>query len=56
MTIPTHKLGTFYGSTKFIQGSTSNYQLAIKIPEKNSEASIHEKSSNRSCLKEDEFT
>ena len=56
MTILIHKLRIDSAATKFIQGSTSNYQLAIKIPEKNSEASIHEKSSNRSCLKEDEFT
>jgi hypothetical protein len=38
MTIPTHKLGTVSGSTKFIQGSTSYQQLAVKISAKNSKA------------------
>ena len=51
MTISTHKLGTDSVATKFIQGSTSNQKLAVKILDKNSKASIHEKYSNQGMFK-----
>ena len=56
MTILIHKLRIDSAATKFIQGSTSNQQLAIKSLAKNSKAWIHEKNTqNRLCLNKDEF-
>ena len=43
MTILIHKLRIDSEATKFIQGSTSNQQLAIKSLAKNSKALKHEK-------------
>jgi len=44
-------LGTVSGSTKFIQGGTSNQQLAVKILDKNSKACIHKKYSKQTMFK-----
>ena len=55
MTISIHKLGIVSVATKFIPGSTSNQQLAVKISDKNSKACIHENTQNKSCLNKDEF-
>ena len=56
MTILIHKLRTDSEATKFIQGSTSNQQLAIKRLAKNNKTWLHEKNiQNRLCLNKDEF-
>ena len=51
MAISTHKLGIVSAATKFIQGSTSNHQLAVKISTKNSKAWIYEKFSKQNVLR-----
>ena len=56
MTILIHKLRIDSAATKFMQGSTSNQQLAVKSLAKNSKACLHEKNTqNRLCLNKDEF-
>ena len=52
MTILIHKLRIDSVATKFIQGSTSNQQLAIKSLAKNSKAWIHEKYSKQIICKQ----
>ena len=51
LAISTHKLGVVSTDTKFIQGSTSNYKLAVKISAKNSKAWVYEKCSKQNVLK-----
>ena len=47
MTILIRKLGTVSAATKFIKGSTSNQQLAVKSLAKNSKAWLQEKYSKQ---------
>ena len=51
MTISLHELGTVSEATKFVQGSTSDQQLAVKICDKNSKACIHEKCSKQNMFR-----
>ena len=51
LTILKHKLRTDSGATKFMQGSTSNQQLAVKSLAKNIKAWLHEKYSKQIMFK-----
>ena len=52
MTIWKHKLRIDSAATKFMQGSTSNQQLAVKSLAKNSKAWLHEKYSKQIMFKQ----
>ena len=52
MTIWKHKLRTDSAATKFMQGITSNQQLAVKSLTKQSKAWVHEKYSKQIMFKQ----
>ena len=55
LTILKHKLRTDSAATKFMQGSTSNQQLAIKSLAKTVRHDYMKNTQNRLCLNKDEF-
>ena len=55
MTILKHMLRIDYAATKFMKGSTSNHQLAVKSLAKTVRHDYMKNTQNRLCLNKDEF-